>query len=260
MRLKWSEQRKFYDNPLCSNSTNKIGSKTVCVKFCVNQNGNLVPTESTKHPFKHIVSQVNNDQQAIVTGLYIKFMQNDFADENTKIEITNLFDSENDNDEDDTRPIYVTCPAKYHGIFSVSDELIYQPALKREEILMYATQEKALFEPSVVELLMDNEEPGESILFEETHPLISCLVMKHISLSELSKIEHDGKTYYGLKNETIEKLKESYNNTIFDNIHYTRFENCKIACNLKVKQELDQPIEKQKGIVIVLQINYVLTD
>jgi len=72
----WSQVRNFYDNPLCSKTTNEIGSKTVCVRFCVDKHGKVVPTESTCQPFKHIVSQIDIDQQAIVTGLYVKFIQN----------------------------------------------------------------------------------------------------------------------------------------------------------------------------------------
>jgi hypothetical protein len=218
-----------------------------------------VPTELTSRPFENIVSHIDNDQQAIVTGLYVKFIQNDFVDENVMIKIINLFVVNNDNDEDDNKPIKIPCPPKYHDLFTGSDELIYKPNLTQQKILMYAGQEKFLFEPTIIELLMDESEPMGS-LYQDTHPLISCLVEKGMKLSEFSKTEQDGKVYYGVGNETIEKIKEYYHDTIFKNIHYTRFEDCKFECTLKVQPEDDIPIEKRKGIAILMQINYILTN
>ena len=254
--LGWSERRNFYEHPL-SKSANKIGSKTVCVKFCINDDGDVVPTESTKNPFKNIVSHNDFGQHAIVTGLYSKFIQNDFSANDTEIKITNLFDPNLDNDEDNVKSDYIIpCPARYHGLFEGSDELIYKPnGLTKEEILLYAGQERNLFEPTVTELVVNELSPIGS-LFEDTHPLICCLTSERFDTSILKKITEKKTTYYGVKDDAMERMKVYFETKVCSHINYTRFEECQLECNLKGVEN----VNKHDGIVLLLQINYILSE
>ena len=252
----WSVERVFYEHP-SKKSTNKTGSKTVCVKFYIDDENNIVPTKSTANPFKNIVAHNDTLQHAVITGLYVKFIQNDFIQDNIEIKISNLFISDSDNDEDCIKTDYIIpCPSKHHGLFNGSDEIIYKPtSVGKQTILLYAGQENILFQPTVTELIADEKVPVGS-LFEDIHPLMSCLAEENFDTSILTKINEKTKTYYGVVNEAMERIKLYFNTKIFCHIHYTRFEECKFECNLKDVKNID----KNDGIILLLQINYVLTN
>jgi len=133
---------------------------------------------------------------------------------------------------------------------------VYKPTgITKQKILMYANQEKILFEPNIRELVVEETNPVGST-FSDIHPLISCLAQENFDTSVLTKTIHKKKTYYGIKDETMDKIKLYFNEKIFSHIHYTRFEECEIECSLKDVKDVD----KHDGIVLLLQINYVLTD
>jgi len=225
--LNWSSERHFYVHDLAE-SGNKTGSKTVCIKFHINNDGDLVPTRYTSNPFSGIVSIVDNDQKAVVTGLYVKFIHNEF-NKDVWISITDLFIGKNENSEDDTKPIRFLCPAKFHGLVGGSNEMIYKPLLSKKEIYMYANQERFIFEPNLTEL------PNNIKCFKENHQLISSLLERGLKLNNLEKTKENGTTYFKIDEEKMAKTSEYFQDKVFTNIHYTRFEQFEIKTDLKIK-------------------------
>ncbi|MDB9801149.1 hypothetical protein OAB94_02105 [Flavobacteriaceae bacterium] len=251
----WSARRTFYENPLLHNTTNKEASVTKLLNFCLDENGNLIPTKNTKNVFKNIVSQVNQDQRAVVTGMFATFVQNDFDKEGI-VTITGLYSIEgDDNDEGEQSQLLIPCPANINHQILEENSLIYTPTtVSFKEILLYADQEKALFEPTISELLLDKNDEAFSLYYNENHSLINCLISdKKMGLDGFKTGYHEGERCYITSRAKLKMLQSYINQSVFKNIHYTRFENLQFNC------KCDTSDAKDGGISILMQLNYVLT-
>lgn len=237
-------------------STNKLCNVTKLVKFHVDDKGDLVPTDGTANPFKEIVSNVKLTQTAVVYGLFIKFVQNDFEND-IIVTVSNLYDSVKDNDEDEHELLKMSCPASSNKLVHEPNDLIYASILPYQDILLYADTEDVLLVPTQERLLVANEEPDDqeyNLYYAENHPLVSCLATDKDKLKAFKVQVDDGVKWFTLNSLGKEVLESSFTNSVFKNIHYTRFDNCKIETNLS---NLDK--DDKRGISVLLQLNYVLT-
>ena len=243
----WSAQKEVILKPT-QNIEVISESRTTAVILKINEKGELKPTESTREPFKDLVSKYNLEQKCVVTGLYVKFIQNDFDDKGADVRIMDLHKNDKKYDEDIIKQqITIKCAANQKGVISESDAIRYVPVLTQNEIRMFCGQEDVFFKEDATDTPL-------ILLYKENHPFIYWLKSTgNDKAININKDKHDGILYYAISLDDVTQIQTTLKNDIFDKIVYTRFEECHIDCNLK---DLNPKCDKM--IVLLLQINYCI--
>lgn len=265
--LGWSSKRTDYYIHEQPAPIKRKGSKMVCIKFIVDENENLVPSNNTANPFVGIVSKEDESEKAVITGVYLKFVQNDFSFDDIEIYLETVFKPEDhlkyDENSIEHGTITIPCPPKMHKAVPESDELMYRPVVVLDTLFHYAGLEDKIFKPymRIHDMAADEkaeEDEEDNGLYPEDHPIMKFIAKYRkdfkISKSNFEKQTIDGTNYYKVEKSVLDKIRLYFQTKIFKNIHYTRFENTRVTTNQKgIKRG-------QNGIVIILQINYIVVN
>ena len=232
----------------------------------MNEDGELVVGRTTGHPFSGIVSEKDKSEVAVVTGVYLKFIQNDFRLDNLEIYLESVFKPADHKKFDektiDTGTITIPCFPLKHGLVDDVDELIYKPGLPIATLHQYAGLEDRIFATNVGEYDMEEHEDDTVVvdntgLYEEAHPLVHFILNRtdfKVQKSEFKKKMINEETFYEIDLLLIERIKAYFGMGIFQHIHYTRFDETKVSTNLKELKVDD------KGVVAIVQINYIVVN
>jgi hypothetical protein len=210
----FSTRQDLYINKF-NNPKIKDIEKTFCIRGTLVDNEKQLIFDSV-NPFKQLISQKDASHEIVVTGMYLIYLKNETKQE-FKINIDNVFVGNNMNQdvkhEDDTGCIKILCPASYDGPVNEIDGLLYKPRLRDEMIRKYAGME------------IPND---EQLVFEINHPLVH-FILHHTERPQYTKLEDN---FFKFEKEYLEKMKNFFKATVFEQIHRTRFEDTKINCDV----------------------------
>lgn len=201
--------------------------------------------KDSDNPFKGLVSPIDEGHSAVITGIYLLFVRNEM-NEDLIVNVNGLFNGKKRNQDvshvDDTGNMRILCPAKYNNPVTGIDGILYKPRLKHEILQAYVGMEDTIVAES------------NQIIYEITHPIVH-FILHHMENPPIDKREG----YFHFEKEYIDRVKLFFKNTIYDDIHKTRFEDTKVTCELPV--ELSEQFKKsifQQSLTFIIQINYLM--
>lgn len=201
--------------------------------------------KNSDNPFKGIVSTVDEEHAAVITGIYLLFVKNE-TNHDLIVNVTDLFNGKKRNQDvshvDDTGNLRILCPAKYNNSVTGIDGILYKPRLKHEILQAYVGMEDAIVAET------------DQIIYENTHPIVHFII-HHMENPPM--VQREG--YFHFEKEYIDRVKIFFRNTIYDDIHKTRFQDTKIMCELPL--ELSEQFKKsifQQSLTFIIQINYLM--
>lgn len=192
------------------------------------------------NPFPNLVSDKDMFQHIFVTNISLLFLDNETKFD-TICQIEGLFGNSAESNEDvkhtdESGKFSILCPANYAGTVKGNDSILYKPRLKDEILKTYAGIAEAIVNPG--ELLADS--------YEITHPLCYFIVNNEHLLEPLpGDIEKVGETLYKFDGKFVERVREYFRNTIYNDMHATRFDEAKIS--MKIPPELQDELRKSKN-------------
>lgn len=227
-------------------------SERFAIRLCANQAGKMVSTE--ENPFARLGSDVDVHQRIVILGIYNLFLFNE-VNEGLDINVGGLFDltkaraNQDKPHPDDTGSIVIACPSKFNGPVEAANRKQYVPRISKNDIIMYAGMENAILEPTTVSLQQEDEQVLE--VFETTNPVVTFADEHAKELGALDMEKFDS-GYRRIGNESMERIREFFRNTIFDLMRYTRFEDCSVSCDAKCPPGT--------SVTIVLQVDYLVVE
>lgn len=203
------------------------------------------------NPFKNLVSPKDINQRVVILGLYVTYVQNEF-EHNLSPKIVGLFDASNKNQDvattDDTGSVLIYCPAQHNAEIKGNDRILYRPRLKEDTIRAYAAVGKCIAETTI-----RTESP--KMLFAKEHPLILYMIKEQEALGVTSEnvvyIPESG--LYSVPTDVAKRVKEHFVNTIYEDIHETRFEDTQMTCDA-----FQKGLEEHKSLSVLLHMQYLL--
>lgn len=213
------------------------------------------------NPFEKFVSRVDDGQEAIITGIYGLFINNE-SNHSVTMDITGLFESKSQNEDvhhiDDDGKMKILCPAGINKALEGNDRILYKPRLMDETIRMYAGLEMAILKDFSVSLETDDSAP---VMLEYSHPLVHFIVMNMDILQPVpgDVIKHDTTGYLQVTRAFLIRAREFFADKIVRDLHPTRFEETQCSC-LAPKELLEEAKQRKiyPNVTIVLQMNYLL--
>lgn len=293
----WSAKKELYVHSMPSPIVREASKMFCIKLVVDPDIGQLVPTKSTEYPFEGIVTEKDPHEKAIVVGLYLKYLQSDFTEGDVEVTFRNIFTPSNPNalghDEVgiESGTYKIPCPPNFNDTVPHDKSLIYKPTVLRLDALRkFGGMEEKIYKSDMVELDMDTdqEEEEEEVrgdddennnnnnnieqrcssslvkktnLFRDTHPIVHFIFSKEKELNVKSsqmKLEViDGVQYYRIALDLLNTVHRYLDHMVFPRIHYTRFEQTKVTCNLK---NLQFNPKNQKSIVLVMQVNCLVVN
>lgn len=207
------------------------------------------------NPFEIFVSEKDDAQRALITGIHVLFINNE-SDEPVTIQIKHLFAAgENDDVKhiDDSGEIDILCPAKYNQPVRGNDRILYKPRLKEDILKCYAGLENAILKEYAVPV--DQKEEKLDLL-ELSHPLVHFIMTNQDTLQPEHGdiVKHEPSGFFELKPDFVTKVRQFFSNHILKDMHSTRFEETLVTAHRQTAYKgQDQP-----NVVIILQMDYLL--
>lgn len=203
------------------------------------------------NPFKNLVSPKDINQRVVILGLYVTYVQNEF-EHNLSPKIAGLFEASNKNQDvattDDTGSVLIYCPAQHNAEIKGNDRILYRPRLKEDTIRAYAAVGKCIAETTI-------RTESAKMLFAKEHPLILYMIKEQEVLGVTSEnvvcIPESG--LYSVPTDVAKRVKEHFVNTIYEDIHETRFEDTQMTCDAPQKA-----LEEHKSLSVLLHMQYLL--
>jgi hypothetical protein len=217
------------------------------------------------NPFKHLISDKDEGQQAIIMGLYVLFINNETKHDIT-LELSGLFNAPaealNNQDvqhTDDSGRLQILCPAGFNKAVEGNDRILYKPRLKDDVIRAYAGLDTAILKDHSIAL---NEKDDESIVLEMTHPMVHFIITNTELLKPESSDVVKRERFLDIKPDFFNKARQYYADTIHNDMHMTRFEETKLAC-APPRDVLDDIQNKKDptalpNVTCILQLNYLI--
>ncbi len=210
--------------------------------------------KNSVNPFQSLVSPQDASQSVVLLGIYNLFIRNEVNDD-IVFRVDNLFVGKSTNEDvnhvDDNGRIKILCPFKYDNSISGADTILYKPRLKAEVLKAYCGLEECIIS-------------GQQQIYDKTHPLVHFILGNRELLETSSSdfIKHEKTQTYEISPEFLKRVQTFFSNTIYDDIHRTRFEETKISCELPKKVIEDNQNRKNvavlPNVIVILQVNYLL--
>lgn len=272
MGLNFSTARKEYVIRQYTNPRVKQCENTFMVRMHYSGGDSLVMDNS--NPFQGLVSTGDENQRIIIEGMYLLFVNNEF-DLDLEVNVSNLFELPREHRNvdvshpDDTAKISIVCPRRMNGKVSEMDAYLYRPKLSLETLERYAGLEPAILEPQSIEIPNETQEEGggeggaEQVvpeeMFEEGNPIVAFIMTHQEALKPLSndfeKTEKENTNYYKISGPFLQRVRTFFQDTIFNDMRYTRFEGCKFECMLPEGARIKNA---SANLSFILQIKYLL--
>lgn len=243
-----------YNNPLCEE---RYVKKLVTMHPSSKLSHFISPKtkETFATPCSNLVSDKDQDERAVILSISVEYIQN-LLKHDVVLTLSNLFErivKEGNEDvpyPDDTGNISILCPAGIDREMKGSEKLLYKPRLSVDLIKMYAGVGE-----SIINLGPDAK------AFKQDHPLVYYLInnQEQLDIQPGDVLEKEEIGVYVMKPEFVQKTKTLFQNTIYDNIHYTRFEDTRLTCPMNKEIFHDMADETEfGGVSIVLMFHYLL--
>lgn len=218
--------------------------KTISVRGVVGERHLIFENcKNFDNPFKGLVSTVDEGHSAVITGIYLLFVRNEI-DKDLIVTVNGLFNGKKRNQDvshvDDTGNLRILCPAKYNNTVTGIDGILYKPRLKHEILQAYVGMEDAIVAET------------NQVIYENTHPIVH-FILNHMDNPPIDHREG----FFHFEKEYIDRVKLFFKNTIYDDIHKTRFEDVKIMCEVENSEQLKKSIFQQ-SLTFIIQINYLM--
>jgi hypothetical protein len=217
------------------------------------------------NPFRRLVSEKDTSQRICILALNLSYICNE-TKHDLLIHLHHLFEVLNKKNEDaahvdDTGHVKILCPGNFNGPVLGNDRILYKPRLNLDVIRNYACLN--LLDINVKSI---GENSQESIL-ELSHPLIYFILNNEEKLQEfgtnmIQRISNDSGSFVKVDTVYLNRVKEFFKNTIFDDLRPTRFDDVKIEC--PIPKDLANELANKKSsffspsITVLIQINYLL--
>lgn len=239
-----------FSNPRIQEITKTLSFRAIVVPG----QENFVFSHDGTNPFATLVSQNDEGQEAIILGIFLLFVNNETRHD-VMFNVNELFVGKKTNQDvphvDDSGNLKIFCPARYNNTVNGNDRILYKPRLKDDVLRTYAGLERA-----IVECL-----PTQTI-FEITHPIAHFIVHNEHLLEPVKYVKNENTQTITADPEFLQRVIKFFSNTIFDDMHPTRFEGTTISG--KVSRELMDDVQNKKNVVnlpnitAIIQINYLL--
>lgn len=265
MGIGWSTRQDFYihhyENPRIQRIEKEFLIRMIPISNNEDSHVVLVPADKKENPFATLVSRsaTMSEQCAMVLSIRLTRMVNEFPF-NIRFELHRMFDPNPNADAtsrleatpDDTGNICIFCPANRTISVKTQDQTVYRTRLESSEAIQYAGLDRILYEPA---------QSGDTQCFNDTDPLIAFVLSRGWALEQAEgdvqrKTTTDGKVYYLLRTAFANRVREFLKNAVFDQMRYTRFENCKIICKGSDINK-DFKMENQ-SLLLVFTMEYIL--
>jgi hypothetical protein len=116
--------------------------------------------------------------------------------------------------------------------------------------------------PNINEKAEVNDDPlmVKTDKYTPDHPLVLFFLADvrcvDIPSSAIKQVTIQGKLYYILSPQLLNRARTIFD-TIFPNIHYTRFESTTISCDLNLPEDMEVG---DKSIILAVDLEYVLVN
>lgn len=215
------------------------------------------------NPFGHVISNKDEGQQAVITGIYVLFIANE-TKHDVVVRLSGLFETTKQENQDvqhidDSGALKILCPANYNKAVEGNDRILYKPRLKDDVIRTYAGLEGAMLQDQSITL---NNADEESIVLEMAHPMVHFIITNQELLKPESGDLVNRERFFEIKPEFFQKARQFYNDTIHASMHTTRFEETRLSC-APPRDVLDDIQNKKDpsslpNVTLVLQLNYLM--
>ena len=248
----FSSRQDLYLNQFSNPKVQEL-SKTLSLRAIVVPGDPNLTFAHEGNAFAGMVSSNDEGQEIVILGIFLLFVHNETRYD-VYVDLKGLFIGKKTNQDvphvDDCGDLRILCPANFNGVVVGTDRVLYKPRLKDDILRMYAGMERAIVECA--------EQPA----FEVSHPIMHFILHnKHLlnpSASDL--VERD--RVFTIAPEFLARVKSFFQNTIYDDIHPTRFEGTSVSG--KVPKELMDDVQRRKNpavfpnVTVIVQINYLL--
>lgn len=200
--------------------------------------------------FARMLEGIRDDERAVLLGVYLLVVHNE-CEFPIDVQLCQLFDpcsalqEEERKHPDFTGHITIVCDKHVSTVVTGNDRILYRPQKLNEAMIeKYAGLEHAILNPRSIQLPHDKgkeeeqEDNDNDILevFAEKDPLIEFIVHTKDALNpqrgDIVKMEAEGATYYQIKDQYLQSVRQFFKDTIGDYILYTRFEDTHIKVDL----------------------------
>lgn len=243
----FSAKQEIYVNDV-SNPRVRECTRTLSIRGVVVPGEELLAISGGANPFASLVTSKDENQSAVILGIYTKYIRNETNCDVT-FNVSNLFASKSTNEDvnhvDDNGKLKILCPARYDGAVEGNDSLIYRPRLRNNILLTYC---------GVEENLLSTEEH----VLHVTHPIVRFIrENKKLLEPESSDFVELEKNSFQIDPTFLEKTKRFFKNTIYDDIHRTRFEGTLVECKVPKLEQISDPA-LYPNITCIIQVDYIL--
>lgn len=188
------------------------------------------------NPFADLHRTLQENEQAVITGLFLRHVSNE-TKRDFEVTISNLFDLKGPQNQDASHPDYtgmvrIPCKQLQNAPVPMHDSVLYRPKLSDDTVEKYAGTEEAILNTYTIPLTNDNEQDVEQV-FPQACPLI-MFIMDNAELlpqerGDLTRVS-ENPPLYRISDNFLNRVRTLFRNTIFNDIRYTTFEDCRIFC------------------------------
>lgn len=268
MGLNFSASRKEYVIRQYTNPRVKQCDNTFMVRMHYTGGDSLAM--ENPNPLQSLVSPGDENQRIIIEGMYLLFVNNEF-DLDLEVNVTDLFGlprahrNVDVSHTDDTAKVTIVCPRRMNGKVPEMDAYLYRPKLALETLERYAGLEPAILEPQSIQIptKTNDQDPQEEVsreeVFENGNPIVAFIMTHQEALKPVSGDfektgEDNASPYYKISGPFLERVRTFFQDTIFNDMRYTRFEGCKFECRLP---EGGRVTNASANLSFILQIKYL---
>lgn len=237
----------------------------VMIRICF-EKSDQPPQIIFPNPFRRLISEKDDSQKISILALNLSYICNE-TKHDLLIHLHDIFEVLNKKNEDsahvdDTGHIKILCPANFNGPVLGNDRILYKPRLNLDVIRSYVGLN--LLDINIKPIQPNEIHFTESVL-ELSHPIVYFILNNEEKLQQFgtNMIQRTNEPNF-VKIDTVylNRVKEFFKNTIYDDLRTTRFDDVKITCPLP--RELQNELINSKksssaaSVTLILQINYLL--
>lgn len=191
------------------------------------------------NPFSELHRGLQENEQAVITGMFLRHVSNE-TKRDFEVTIGNLFDVNGPENQDANHPdytgkVHIPCKQLQNAPVPLHDSVLYRPKLSDDTIEKYAGTEEAILNTYTIPLTKDTSDDAEQVeqVFPQSCPLIMFIMDNSDVLpqerGDLTRVS-ENPPLYRISDNFLNRVRTLFRNTIFNDIRYTSFEDCRISC------------------------------
>lgn len=238
MGVNFSGARHVYLHQF-ENPNVKVTSKRIMIRLVYDEGAKELRVVNGSNPFAQgFLSTVDESQRAVISYIQVEHICNEM-DRDFEIQIDQLFDlpevrNQDASHPDDTGKIVIFCARKQNDGVAMADSILYRPRLADDLISKYAGTENAILKTSTQTIDQADEE-SDYALYHKNSPMV-CFIMDHGD--ELAASRHqmaytsEELNMIRIHKDFVDRVRQLFQHTVWNDLRYTRFEDCKVTCDL----------------------------